>query len=168
MKKIKKCLSFILAFVMLLLSTVSVVAETSDEVLPLESKCSEKVIEFLEGESDLTLSQTYSDERLPVYIWYKDINQDYVDTITEEVTGLSAEECSKIDDIYHSSLNYKSVDFSKTDEEILAEYIDSTSELREIEKANVERYTMARREIAAQMYEEKSTNTTHFTNILGI
>jgi len=31
MKKIKKCLSFILAFVLLLLSTVSVVAETSEE-----------------------------------------------------------------------------------------------------------------------------------------
>lgn len=45
MKKIKKCLSFILAFVLLLLSTVSVVAETSEDVTGFSA----------EEETDVTL-----------------------------------------------------------------------------------------------------------------
>lgn len=158
MNKIKIYLSFILSFVMILTSTVPTFAETFDEYESVENKCSDKVLDFLNNNSNSVSKKSNSDERLPVYIWYKDIDQDYVDSKTEEITGFSAEECSRIDDIYQSSLNYKSIDFSKSDEEILAEYIDSTSELRKIEKANVDRYKMTRREIAAQMYEEKSNN----------
>lgn len=49
MKKIKKCLSFILAFVLLLLSTVSVVAETSEEVTGFSA----------EEETDVTLLEEF-------------------------------------------------------------------------------------------------------------
>ena len=93
-------------------------------------------------------------DNIDVYIWYEDINQDIVDAKVKEITGMTAEDCSEID-FSSTTKKYNEIG-SEFDNEVMKEYIESTNDMRKAEKEKVEKYTMARMQIASKMYIEKS------------
>lgn len=162
MKYNRIILSLVLVVCVLSTFTISVFARGTDSAKSVDEKYSDRVIEFLsnskkditsfDADSLTTNEETFEKEkRLPVYIWYKDIDQDIVNAKTKKIIGVTAEECNKID--FSSAITDIGLSYDKA---VLEEYIVATNEMRDIEKANVEKYTMARRQIASKMYIEKS------------
>lgn len=158
MKNSRVILSFLLVICILSNCIIPVFADEFDSA---NEKYSNKVIEFLNNEtkncssSDIntsTIDEADNKDRLPVYIWYEDINQDLVNKKTKEVTGLTAEECS----IIESYSKMKNNILSNNDKKALEKYIKATDETRKEEKEKVEKYILARRKIASEMYAEKS------------
>lgn len=171
MKKMKKLLSIILVVTLLSISTIPAYAYVDDLDIDPEQKCSETVVEFLHSSNGSELSESTElvapideEERLSVYVWYKDIDQNEVDAQTKEVTGLTPENCGKIAPLSMSAIS-KSINFSGSNEEILADYIEATAESREVERDCIETYIMARRQIASEFYQEKSDTIVNTINV---
>lgn len=160
MKNSRVILSFLLIICILSNCIIPVFA---DEIDSSNEKYSDKVIEFLNNgtidsssfnKNVSTADEADNKDKLPVYIWYEDINQDVVDAKTKEITGLTAEECSKIEP--SSKITNDNKILLDNDKKALKEYIKATNEMRKEEKEKVEKYTLARRKIASEMYAEKS------------
>lgn len=146
MKKFKVSLS---VFMVLIIISVSIVPSFATDVI----STSQAIIR----EDLLTrMNSIDDDEKIKVYLWYKDIDQNKVDSLTAKATGLTPEDCKVIDTVSLNDSVAKSIDFTKSEEEVLRDFIEKTSEQRRIEKERVTIYTKTRREISSEMYREKS------------
>lgn len=52
----------------------------------------------LTGELSYIIQDIDNKEKIPVYIWYKDINQEEVSLLTNQITGLTPDNCEIIDE----------------------------------------------------------------------
>lgn len=93
-RKLFTILSMVLVLTMLLvsvqpISAESVIAFNKENSVTWESKIDDILWKLIDMENN--------EELIPVYIWYKDINQNEVDSLTTIETGLTPEKCQVID-----------------------------------------------------------------------
>lgn len=89
------------------------------------------------------LNNSADNEKIPVSIWYKDIDQDNVDIMTKEETGYS------IDSL---SVNMENDIQSIDNAEQLKDYLSKTANQRKIEKTRTDKYINKRRELSRKQY----------------
>lgn len=119
----------------------------------LEDKCTEELKTIMD--------ETTDNKEIPVYIWYRDIDQGEVDEATKEVTGLTPEDCDIIEELPIDSfiMELNTNDCKTKNEKLISEinnYINSTSNVREKEQELTYLYTKNHREISKAKYIEKS------------
>lgn len=89
----------------------------------LEDKCTEELKTIMD--------ETTDNKEIPVYIWYRDIDQGEVDEATKEVTGLTPEDCDIIEELPIDSfiMELNTNDCKTKNEKLISEinnYINST------------------------------------------
>lgn len=156
----KRCAINILACSLMLIlccTMLKVSAFVMDENIILPE---EKISETLSTEIKCLEQQNhdFTDHKIPVWIWYRDIDQTQVDSETEIQTGLTAESLA--------------VDFSMPDptlinnlenevlgsQEQMQAYLSRTAVARQLEAQRTDYYIMTRREISREKYTEKSAD----------
>lgn len=102
------------------------------------------------------MAEASADEKIPVAIWYTDVDQTQIDSLTKDRVGFDAESVAL--DYEMPSLvtmnSAKEGDAQATAE--LQDYFQRTERQREIEKQRTDEYVMTRREISRDKYNEKS------------
>ena len=86
MKKSKRWISLVLVGILSTMSVSSALIVNAEEQNEYELQPAEKITAQLTDEIN---SSAVSDAKIPVYIWYKDIDFDKVDTRTAKETGLT-------------------------------------------------------------------------------
>ncbi|MBE6825062.1 MAG: hypothetical protein E7513_06925 [Ruminococcaceae bacterium] len=149
MKNFKIMLSVLMVLIIISVSVVSVFA-TTNTVLPSKSVISEELAAMMEKYDD--------DEKITVYLWYKDIDQDEVDMLTTKATGLTRESCEVVGEFPSTEL-LASLEKGETDaQKQMEKYMASTKKDREAERNLTDLYAKKHREIANQKYIQKSNN----------
>lgn len=145
----KKIISVILIVLIVCLSCGIVYALPNTDVkIKITDKLSDKV--------ELQ-KETMTKELIPVYIWYNDIDQNKVDMLTENATGLTKDNCSIIDTVLSHNVNTMSTNtFSVLEKSDLDGFISLSEKSREEEQIAVEEYIVTHREIAKNEYNKKS------------
>lgn len=149
--KNKRIISILLVFV--LLSSVLTVANASSNGI-LQKSAQEKYTSILK--TMFLENSVAENEEIPVYIWYKDIDQVQVDNLTEAKTGLTIEKCSVIKEMPSASLLNELQQGSTTAEAQMAQYLTSTKEERNQERELSRAFSKAHREISRDKYNVKS------------
>ena len=103
------------------------------------------------------MSLSSATKKIEVAIWYKDVNQNQIDTLTKQRIGY---------DVDSVALDYEMpspilIDKLKNDdpkaEAEMKEYLEFTSKQRQAEKQRTDNYIQTRREISRGKYNEKSS-----------
>lgn len=145
--------------VVLLFSPLTAGASLEELVptLTWEEKLSAEVVSQMEmGET------TAQPNKIPVYVWLKDINQTQVDTQVELETGLTVESLSVVTEAIPETLSQALYALSAGEEPVantadeMQAYLERTEPLRAIEKQRTDTYIQTRREIAREEYVEKN------------
>lgn len=150
----KKMISMLIVTSMLLLSTVIANGQqiTYNDTVEPESKLSDKLYNLVQNLSE--------NDKIKVWIWYNDIDQNEVDELTEKKTDLTPEKCQFIKEFPSptllSSLESEDLSASSKAELEMQQYLERTKVEREKERELTNIYKKSRREISREMYEEKS------------
>jgi hypothetical protein len=144
MKNRHKLLSIMLVIVLITLCVVPAFNADSNESINPEDKISDTLKQIMNSSDE--------NELIPIYIWYKDINQKEVDQLTTQRTGLTPEKCNLTPKL---SLNDNEI-IDERNSNILSNYISSTISLRAQEKERCDLYQHTHRVIANEKYIEKS------------
>ena len=148
MKKSKIMLSMFM--VLMLIITSIAPAFAINAVSTNQAVIGEDLIKVMENSDD--------DEKIKVYLWYKDIDQDEVDALTTRATGLTPESCAVIEE-FPSAEMISSLKNGEADAQVQMEaYIERTKPARDAERQRTERYSKKHREISNEMYNQKSRN----------
>lgn len=111
------------------------------------------------------MQESNADDKIPVWVWFTDINQEDVDKKVKKDTGLTAEDVAvSFEDVPNELINALDDNFDEnTDEqqinqtfEALQKYVENTDEQRTQEQINADTYNKARREIARNAYMEQN------------
>jgi len=119
---------------------------TDDIVLPID-KISGSLAERLDH-----IDESEMDQKMPLYVWYKDIDQISVDNEVEKLIGLTREELSIDNPVFSES------DTMQNDsiEEWMNSYLKSTNSARELEEQRTDKFIMTRRDLSREKYSVKS------------
>ena len=153
MRRTTVIISMILVLAILTVSIPPVLAESvsnldENEPVSAENKISDILKEKME-EAD-------EDEKIPVWIWYEDIDQDNVDRITESRAGYTAEECDVITESFPQD-DFKGLIKDSSDSLYrMKDYLSRTASARNIEEELTENYISIRRKVSTEKYKEKS------------
>ena len=104
------------------------------------------------------MESTSSNERIPVAIWYKDIDQTQVDSLTKEKVGFSQDNIAVTYEMPSTELLYSIKNNEADAKSELSQYFSETNSLRKIERFRSDTYISSRREISRQKYNEKSSS----------
>lgn len=141
MKKIKQLCKVLLSIslAVIISSNCMLIAgsKTRETEADNVSKISDKLYEVMDGSSD--------SEKIPVSIWYEDIDQYGIDDKTKEETGYSINDLSA--NMENDILSIDSVDQ-------LNSYISKTEKQRKTEKARTDNFISKRRELSRTEYEK--------------
>lgn len=154
MKKSKRWISLVLVGILSTMSVSSALIVNAEEQNEYELQPAEKITAQLTDEIN---SSAVSDAKIPVYIWYKDIDFDKVDTRTAKETGLTPADCEVITDFPLATTLYGLENDEQQAEAEMEQYLVRTQEARAIEKERTNTYKSARKEIAREEYDEKSS-----------
>lgn len=154
MKKSKRWISLVLVGILSTMSVSSALIVNAEEQNEYELQPAEKITALLTDEIN---SSAVSDAKIPVYIWYKDIDFDKVDTLTAKETGLTPADCEVITDFPSATTLYGLENDEQQAEAEMEQYLVRTQEARAIEKERTNTYKSARKEIAREEYDEKSS-----------
>lgn len=155
MKRSKRWISLILVGILSTMSVSSALIVNAEEQNEYELQPAEKITAQLTDEIN---SSAVSDAKIPVYIWYKDIDFDKVDTLTAKETGLTPADCEVITDFPLATTLYGLENDEPQAKTEMEEYLERTQEARSIEKERTDIYKSARKAIAREEYDEKSGN----------
>lgn len=144
-------LSFMLATLMLLLSlpvAATTVTETASTATSEVSKIDPALLEVM--------SEASPDEKIPVSIWYSDIDQREVDTLTATKVGFDKDNVA-VDYEMPSAELLTSLETGEAGAESeMQSYLKRTESKRLEERERTDNYIMSRREISRGKYNEKS------------
>lgn len=142
----KKTISLILA-VMLCSAPVGInaVAEQKDTVPPKDKISNSLYQEFTELEQSGVNMQT---EKIPVWIWYQDIDQKQVDKQVEKQTGLTEDNIAVDFEMPGITLLSNLQNEIPDSQENMKAYLERTAVVRELEKQKTELYISKRRDIS--------------------
>ncbi len=161
---IKKCLAFCLALLLCGLP-VSIYAsnETAQTVALAEQKISDTLYaEFARLEAQ---GKNMANEKIPVWIWYKDINQTQVDNIVKTRTGLTAENAG-VDYAMPSPALLNSLQNEEPGSQAqMQAYLAATAQARALEAQRADTLIMTRREVAREQYNVKSAEIIEEVNL---
>ena len=148
MKKFKVMLSVFMVILIIIVSVMPAFAKTlgtTHQVVISE---------------DLTyvMKNSKPDEKIKVYIWYKDIDQDEVDALTTKATGLTPEKCAVIEEFPSTELLYSLRDGEQNAKKQMDEYMKRTESVRNLERERTDTYSRKHMEIANEKYIQKSKN----------
>lgn len=146
MKKFKVMLSVFMVLVIISISVAPVFATDSD------SSPQDVIGENLK----LVMSEAEENEKIKVYIWYKDIDQNEVDRLTTKETGLSPESCEVITEFPSADVWASLEKGDKNAQKQMDEYMLRTKNAREKERNRTDTYSKKHREIANEKYRQKS------------
>lgn len=160
----KKCIysviSVIMAVVMVVLSALSPVGAIGDIIADDEATLNpgtnnaDKIDPALKEK----MAEASPDEKIPVAIWYEDIDQEQVDELTTQKVGFSQEEVALDYEMPSTALlNDLEAEKDGADAELEA-YMERTKLQRESERKRTDEYIMTRREFSRAKYNEKSAN----------
>ena len=148
MKKFKIMLSM---FMVLIIISVSVTPILAENIISTEQAIiSDDLVVVMENSKD--------DEKIKVYLWYKDINQDEVDALTTRATGLTPESCAVIEEFPSTELLYSLRDGGADAESKMDAYLERTKPARNAERERTDIYSKKHMEISNEMYNQKSHN----------
>lgn len=145
MKKHKKLLGVILSSVL----AISITANCMIAAYASTGGSGFDANEKINDELNSILSSISSDEKIPVYLWYRDVNQDSIDEQTKKETGYGNNDLS----VSSSTINY-----NLTNANELNQYIEDTASVRKIEKQRTDSYIETRRSISEVQYNNKAND----------
>lgn len=150
-RKIKKLLAALLALIICGVPT-SIYGAENKPAVP-EDKISEELYqEFNRLEKagkDLTR------EKIPVWIWYKDIDQELVEREVTNQTGLSPENIAVDFEMPSLTLINDLKSEETGSQEKMQQYLGRTTVARQLENQRADTYIMKRREISRKEYNQK-------------
>ncbi len=148
MKNSKIMLSVIMVFVIILISVVPAFATDTKRTSPVVIK------------EDLATVMENSDanDKIKVYIWYKDIDQNEVDVLTTKATGLTPESCAVITEFPSAELLTSLEKGEVSAQKQMDNYMERTKADRKKERENTDNYAKKHMEIATAKYNTKSEN----------
>lgn len=157
MKKSKRIISLTMA---VLLSSISVnsalVANAESQIVSTLSP-EEKITSSLSFKID-NLTTEKEDQKIPVYIWYKDIDFNEVDRLTEKQTGLTPADCEVITEFPSNELLYSIKNKEQNSKKQMKQYLERTKDSRNKERERTNTYKNTRKTIAREKYNEKSNS----------
>ena len=146
MKNFRIILSVVLVLV---IASMSVIPAFAQNVLTENRNVlSEDLKEVMQSSSN--------DEKIKVYLWYKDINQNEVDTLTTKATGLTRESCEVIEEFPSLELITSFRNGDKSAKIQMEDYIERTKKSRDKEREKTEIYAQKHMEISNAKYNQKS------------
>ena len=160
----KKCLSVCLA---LLLCGLPVSIYASNETAQTAALAEQKISDTLYAEFARLEAQgkNMEDEKIPVWIWYKDINQTQVDNIVKTRTGLTAENAA-VDYAMPSPALLNSLQNEEPGSQAqMQAYLAATAQARALEAQRADTLIMTRREVAREQYNVKSAGIIEEVNL---
>lgn len=137
MKRSKRWISLVLVGILSTMSVSSALIVNAEEQNEYELQPAEKITAQLTDEIN---SSAVSDAKIPVYIWYKDIDFDKVDTRTAKETGLTPADCEVITDFPLATTLYGLENDEQQAEAEMEQYLVRTQEARAIEKERTNTY----------------------------
>lgn len=149
-----------MAVLMIVLSVVSPVGALSETLTTEEATLKPSVNPEDKIDSALKekMAEASPDEKIPVAIWYEDIDQEQVDTLTTQKVGFSQEEVALDYEMPSTALlNDLKAEKDGADAELEA-YMERTKLQRESERKRTDEYIMTRREFSRAKYNEKSAS----------
>jgi len=147
MRPIKKYVTILLAIVLIILCIIPSYALGNNE-----NDSKNKITALLnEKMEDSQFADT-----IPVCLWYKDINQDNVERLTEDVLGFTKGEIPQNIKMPSIETLYNIRDNPDKKEQYVKDYLNETLYNRNIELQLTDRYISKRREISRNQYIEKS------------
>lgn len=146
MKKFKAMIS---VFMVLIIISVSV-APTFAAVIERATQ------EVVQDDLAVLIEKSSNDEKIPVYIWYKDISQNDIDMQVENETGLTEDNLSEELLMPDATLLNEIRDSSGNAEKSMEAYLAKTEKVRAKEKENTDRFVQTRRDFSRIAYNEKS------------
>lgn len=120
---------------------------------------SDKIENLEQEEGDLSVS------RIPVWVWYKDINQSQVNKTVERTTGLTEDKLSVNFDMPEPALLNNLLQEAPDGQKQMKEYLTQTAVARNLETQRTDKYIITRQEISRDMYIQKSENVINNFNI---
>ena len=160
----KKCLSVCLA---LLLCGLPVSIYASNETAQAAALPEQKISDTLYAEFARLEAQgkNMANEKIPVWIWYKDINQTQVDNIVKTRTGLTAENAA-VDYAMPSPALLNSLQNEEPGSQAqMQAYLAATAQARALEAQRADTLIMTRREVAREQYNVKSARIIEEANL---
>ena len=160
----KKCLSVCLA---LLLCGLPVSIYASNETAQAAALPEQKISDTLYAEFARLEAQgkNMANEKIPVWIWYKDINQTQVDNIVKTRTGLTAENAA-VDYAMPSPALLNSLQNEEPGSQAqMQAYLAATAQARALEAQRADTLIMTRREVAREQYNVKSAEIIEEVNL---
>lgn len=106
----------------------------------------------------VVMEECENDEKIKVYLWYKDIDQDEVDVLATKETGLTPEKCEVIEEFPTTELISSLRNGEANAQAQMEAYMERTKPSREAERERTNRYIKTRREISNEKYSQKSKN----------
>lgn len=148
MKNFKIMLSVYMVIIIVLVSVVPTFATDTDS--------NDQAI--ISEDLAFVMENSKPDEKIKVYLWYKDIDQDEVDVLTTKATGLTPEKCAVIEEFPSSELLYSLRDGDAKAESKMDAYLRRTEPARKIERERTQTYSRKHMEISNEKYQQKSRN----------
>lgn len=146
MKKFKIMLSLFMVITVIVASVVPVFATNDDS--------NKQAI--ISEDLALLMENSKPDEKIKVYLWYKDIDQDEVDALTTQATGLTPEKCAVVEEFPSTELLYSLHDGNADAKKQMNSYLKRTEPARKIEREQTETYSQKHMEISNEKYNQKS------------
>ena len=160
----KKCLSICLALLLCALPvSIYATGETAQPAAPAEQKISDTLYEeFARLEAQ---GKNMAEEKISVWVWYKDVNQTQVDNITKARTGLTVENAA-VDYAMPSPALLNSLQNEEPGSQAqMQAYLAATAQARALETQRADTLIMTRREVAREQYNTKSAAIIEETNL---
>ncbi len=151
----------------LIMAVTSVTGSIPLQVYANTSQQSDEVSSKDKISLDLTtiMQESSADEKIPVWVWFTDIDQDKIDEDVEKDTGLTAVDVAvSYEDVPNELINALDDNFDENTNEqqvsqtfdILQTYVKNTDEQRTQEQINADAYINARRNMAHDAYVEQN------------
>lgn len=102
------------------------------------------------------MAEASDNEKIPVAIWYSDVDQDNIDKLTAQKVGFTREDVAVAYEMPSTELlaSLEKEEAGATDE--MQAYLKRTESLRKLERERTDEYIMTRREFSRSKYNEKS------------
>ena len=146
-----------LAVLLIALSAIAPVGAVESVKVNPESKIDSVLKEKMETASP--------DEKIPVAIWYEDVDQNQIDILTENEVGVKKEEIEQSYEMPSAELLSSLENGVVGAENEMQAYLQRTEKHREKERKLSDDYIMTRREFSRKKYKEKSTDVVNVINL---
>jgi len=147
--------------VLIVVLSVSVPVNAVDNMITTEEsdfKTMTKSTDKIDSVLKEKMEQASPDERIAVAIWYEDVDQEQIDTLTAQKVGFSQEEVALDYEMPSTQLlNNLKIDEHDAEEQMKA-YLERTESVRTLERKRTAEYIVSRREFSRAKYNEKAEN----------